>query len=93
MGADLKLVPELGGECQCGRGETIGTVHYSDGRLWFRAFHNGPAGWHLDNATDWRCPDCIADEAIAVANGEVRERMNQVLLKRRQEIEEMMARA
>jgi hypothetical protein len=93
MGAALQIAPELGGECQCGRGETIGTVHYSDGRLWFRAFHNGPAAYHEANAVDWCCADCIADAAVAVASGEVKERMNQFLLKRRREIEEMMAHA
>jgi len=66
-----------GGECQCGRGNAIGTCHWSDGRLWFRAFHDGPTVYHLENAADWACVDCVADAAVAVASGEVRERMRQ----------------
>lgn len=63
---------ELGGDCPCGRGTTIGTLTFTANRMWFRVFHDGPATFHLEHAVDWACVDCIADTAIAVATGEVR---------------------
>lgn len=63
---------ELGGHCQCGRGTAIGTLTWTSGRMWFRAFHDGPAAFHHENAADWACADCVADTATAVASGDVR---------------------
>lgn len=68
----------LGGECLCGRGQTIGTCKWTMGRMSFRAFHDGPPNYHLWNVTDWKCVDCIADAALAVATGEVREQMREI---------------
>lgn len=72
------LLGELGGDCTCGRGPTIGTLTFTADRMWFRVFHNGPAAFHLENAADWACVDCIADTAIAVATGEVRAAIRRV---------------
>lgn len=72
----------LGGDCLCGRGPTIGTCIITATRLWFRAFHEPPAAYHLDRCTDWACVDCVADAALAVATGEVREAMRQTARKR-----------
>jgi hypothetical protein len=68
-------IGELGGECHCGRGETIGTCVLTATRLWFRAFHESPAVYHFERVTDWVCVDCLADAALDVANGVIRERM------------------
>jgi len=65
----------LGGGCLCGRGTAIGTCVITATRLWFRAFHEPPVAYHLERATDWACVDCVADAALAVASGEVREAM------------------
>jgi hypothetical protein len=62
-----------GGDCLCGRGPAIGTIAWTSGRVWFRAFHDGPVAYHHANAADWACVDCVADIAVAVASGEVRE--------------------
>ena len=72
---------DLGGDCQCGRGPTIGTCYRTRGRLLFRAFHDGPANYHLANAADWRCVDCIAGIAlmIALATDEVRDWVQQLV--------------
>jgi len=66
-----------GGDCICGRAQAIGTCRWTEGRLWFRAFHDGPAVYHYVNATDWACAECVADAAEAVASGKVRERMRE----------------
>lgn len=79
---------ELGGDCLCGRGRAIGTCHWTSGRLTFRAFHDGPAVYHLVNAADWACADCIADAALAVASGKVREEMQRIARERRAELGE-----
>jgi hypothetical protein len=79
---------ELGGDCQCGRGPAIGTCHWTAGRLNLRAFHDGPATYHLENAADWACVDCIADVALDVASGKVREEMRRSVEKRRAELGE-----
>jgi hypothetical protein len=68
----LPTLGELGGPCPCGRGETIGTCHFTSNRMWFRVFHDGSTSFHWENAADWVCVDCIADIAIAVATGEIR---------------------
>ena len=67
----------LGGDCLCGRGETIGTCVVTASRLWFRAFHEPPAVYHLERVTDWVCVDCLADTALDVAQGVIRERMRE----------------
>lgn len=74
---------ELGGDCLCGRGATLGTCTFTSGRIRFRAFHDGPAAFHLEHVLDWACVDCIADTALAVATGEVRETMRQIAKERR----------
>ena len=74
---------ELGGDCQCGRGAAIGTCIVTASRLWFRAFHEPPAAYHLERCTDWACVDCVADNALAVATGEVREAMRRIGEQRR----------
>ncbi|PWG13922.1 hypothetical protein DF268_08635 [Streptomyces sp. V2] len=73
---------ELGGDCLCGRGSVIGTCVITDTRMWFRAFHDGLTAYHLQRSTDWACVDCVADNALAVANGEIRERMRQLAERR-----------
>jgi hypothetical protein len=65
----------LGGYCLCERGQAIGTIAWTSGRVWFRAFHDGPVAYHHENAADWACVDCVADIAVAVASGEVRDAM------------------
>ena len=74
---------ELGGDCLCGRGPAIGTCVFTASRLWFRAFHEPPAAYHLERCTDWVCVDCIADTAIAIASGEVRAAMRRTAADRR----------
>lgn len=71
------VLGELGGDCLCGRGATIGTCVQTASRLWFRAFHEPPAAYHLERVLDWACIDCIADAALAVATGEVLHRIAQ----------------
>jgi hypothetical protein len=75
---------ELGGDCLCGRGPTIGTCTFTANRMWFRVFHEPPAAFHLEHAADWACVDCIADTAIAVATGEVRSAIRRVAQERQQ---------
>lgn len=82
------VLGELGGDCQCGRGPAIGTCHWTSGRLLFRAFHDGPAIYHLVNTADWACADCIADAALAVASGKAREEMRRIAQNRRTELGE-----
>jgi hypothetical protein len=65
----------LGGDCLCGRGLTIGTCIVSANRLMFRAFHEPPAVYHWSRVTDWACVDCVADAALDIANGVIREQM------------------
>ena len=64
-----------GDDCLCGRGPALGTLTWTSGRVWFRAFHDGPVAFHHFNAADWACVDCVADITVAVASGEVREAM------------------
>ena len=78
---------ELGGDCLCGRGQAIGTCIVTASRLWFRSFHESPAAYHLERVTDWACVDCVADAALDVANGVVRERMRQISQERAAELE------
>jgi hypothetical protein len=51
----------------------------------FRAFHDGPAAYHLERCTDWACVDCVADNALAVASGAIREAMRRIAAERRTE--------
>lgn len=81
------VLGELGGDCLCGRGPAIGTCHWTAGRLNFRAFHDGPASYHLENTADWACVDCVADVALDVASGKVREHMRRSVEKRRAALE------
>ncbi len=74
---------ELGGDCDCGRGPTIGTCTFTSNRMWFRVFHDGAAAFHLEHVTDWMCVDCLADTAIAVATGEVRAAIRRIARERR----------
>lgn len=78
----------IGGDCQCGRGPAIGTCVVTDTRLRFRAFHELPAVYHLHHVTDWACVDCVADAALDVANGVIKEKMREI---GRQRAEEMAA--
>lgn len=76
--ATRPLVIAPGGPCLCGRGEAVGTLTWTSGRMHFRAFHVGPAGWHHENTVDWACLDCVADTAAAIASGQVREDMRRI---------------
>jgi len=76
----------IGGDCQCGRGPAIGTCVVTDTRLRFRAFHELPAVYHLHRVTDWACVDCVADAALDVANGVIKEQMRKVGRERAEEM-------
>jgi hypothetical protein len=73
--------------CQCGRGPVIGVVSFTDTRLRFYSL----ADWycrHLgEAAADLRCVDCLADAALDVANGVVREQMREKSRERAAQIE------
>lgn len=71
------ILGELGGDCLCGRGQAIGTCIVTANRLWFRAFRDSPAAYHLARVTDWACVDCVADAALDVANGVIRSQMKE----------------
>ena len=75
-----------GGECVCGRGQVIGTCTWTSGRVLFRAFHDGPAGWHDEQAADQVCVDCVADIVAAVASGEVLTAMRKLATKHRRPV-------
>lgn len=76
----------LEGDCLCGRGSAIGTCIVTANRLAFRAFHESPAAYHLERVTNWVCVDCLADAALDVANGVVRERMQEQARKRAEQV-------
>lgn len=63
--------------CQCGRGVVIGVVSYTDTRLRFYSLED----WYCrplgEAAVDLRCVDCLADAALDVATGVIRERMQE----------------
>jgi hypothetical protein len=82
----------LGGDCRCGRGPTIGTCEATATRLWFRAFHQQPAAYHLQHATDWACVDCVADITLDVANGVIQERMREMGRERAEQMTALMRR-
>jgi hypothetical protein len=73
--------------CQCGRGPVIGVVSYTDTRLRFYSLED----WYCrplgEAAADLRCVDCLADAALDVATGVVRERMREQTCKRAERIE------
>ncbi|MFL4904801.1 hypothetical protein ACJ6WF_16840 [Streptomyces sp. MMS24-I2-30] len=82
----------LGGDCICGRGLTIGTCIVSASRLLFRAFHEAPAAYHLGRVLDWACVDCVADAALDVANGVIREQMREESQQRAVELDALRQR-
>lgn len=61
--------------CQCGRGVVIGVVSYNDTRLRFYSLQDWYCQHLGEAAVDLRCIDCLADAAMDVANGVVREQM------------------
>jgi len=80
---------ELGGDCLCGRGPSIGTCMVTANRLMFRAFHEQPSAYHLERVTDWACVDCVADAAMDVANGLISDRMRDQARKRAEQLKEL----
>jgi hypothetical protein len=84
---DLPVSSELGGECLCGRGAAIGTCVVTGTRLMFRAFHESRGAYHLERVTNWACVDCVADAALDVSNGVVRERMREQARERTAQLE------
>lgn len=88
--ADPETHDVLSGDCLCGRGPVIGTCIATSNRLYFRAFHESPVAYHLQRVTDWACVDCVADAALDVANGVVRERMRQMAVERAAEMDALM---
>ncbi|WP_143663752.1 hypothetical protein [Streptomyces sp. rh34] len=79
-----------GGDCLCGRGETIGTCIVTGDRLWFRAFRDSPAAYHFQRVTDWACVDCVADAALDVATGVIRNQMREQARERAAEMNALM---
>ncbi len=76
-------MPQFNVPCECGRGPVIGTLTWTGTRMNFRAFHGGPSVFHDENAADGACVDCVADTAVAVASGEVREHMRAIGMRQR----------
>jgi hypothetical protein len=79
-----------GGDCLCGRGEAIGTCIVTENRLWFRSFQDSPAAYHFQRVTDWACVDCVADSALDVATGVIRDRMREQARGRAAEMDALM---
>jgi hypothetical protein len=79
----------LAADCLCGRGQAIGTCIVTASRLLFRSFSESPAAYHLARCTHWACVDCVADAALDVANGVVRERMRQEARERAEQLKEL----
>ncbi|MER6534667.1 hypothetical protein ABT215_12830 [Streptomyces sp900105755] len=77
--------------CQCNRGPVIGIVSYTDTRLQFFSLEDWHARTHHD-AADLRCVDCLADAAMDIANGVVRERMRESARQRGEEMDALMRR-
>lgn len=73
--------------CQCGRGVVIGVVSYNDTRLRFYSLEDWYCRHLGEAAADLRCVDCLADAALDVANGVVRERMREQSRERAAQIE------
>jgi len=76
--------------CQCGRGPVIGVVSYNDTRLRFYSLEDWYCRHLGEAAADLRCVDCLADAALDVANGVVRERMRQRARDRAAELDALM---
>lgn len=77
--------------CQCNRGPVIGVVTYNDTRLQFFSLEDRHARTHQD-AANLRCVDCLADAAMDIANGVVRERMRESARQRGEEMDALMRR-
>jgi hypothetical protein len=73
--------------CQCGRGAVIGVVSYTDTRLRFYSLEDWYCRHLGEAAADLRCIDCLADAAMDVANGVVREQMRKKAQERAAQIE------
>jgi len=73
--------------CQCGRGAVIGVVSYTDTRLRFYSLQDWYCRHLGDAAADLRCVDCLADAALDVANGVIREQMREKARERAAQIE------
>lgn len=78
--------------CQCGRGVVIGVVSYTASRLTFYSLEDWYCRHLGEAAADLRCVDCLADAAVHVATGVVRERMREAGRERAEQIEAMRRR-
>ncbi|MFG2276751.1 hypothetical protein ACGFNY_44210 [Streptomyces chartreusis] len=76
--------------CQCGRGAVIGVVSYTDSRLTFYSLEDWYCRHVGEAAADLRCVDCLADTALDVANGVVREQMREKARERAADIDALM---
>jgi hypothetical protein len=76
--------------CQCGRGAVIGVVSYNATRLRFYSLDDWYCRHLGEAAADLRCVDCLADAAVDVANGVVRERMREMGRQRAAEMDALM---
>lgn len=79
-------MPEQLDYCQCNRGPVIGVVHFNAERVWFFSMESHQARTHHE-AADLRCVDCLADAALAVATGAIRDQMQDVARQRAAEID------
>lgn len=77
--------------CQCNRGPVIGVVTYTDTRLHFFSLEDRHTRTHHD-AAYLRCVDCLADAAMDIASGAVRERMRESARQRGEEMDALMRR-
>jgi hypothetical protein len=75
--------------CECNRGPVIGIVQYTDRQVRFFSLDSWQASTHHD-AADLRCVDCLAEAALAVANGTVRERMQKLSRQRAEGMQALM---
>lgn len=73
--------------CQCGRGPVIGVVTYTDTRMWFFSLEDYYCRHLGEAAADLRCVDCLADAALNVATGVVREQMREKARERAAEMD------
>ena len=78
--------------CQCNRGPVIGVVTYTDTRLQFFSLEDWYCRHLGEAAADLRCVDCLADAAMDIANGVVRERMRESARRRGEEMDALMRR-
>lgn len=77
--------------CQCNRGPVIGVVTYTDTRLQFFSLEDWHVRTHQD-AANLRCVDCLADVAMDIATGVVRERSRESARQRGEEMDALMRR-